>query len=158
MAKPSPSAVSNSSEFTVLNSYETPEPSRFPFGMPEGVPYEAAKGGVPASAPKARVPSSVPETGKSDPEDWLRDIEDFDPKVPAPKHPNLRGGGLPVPVDPQGDVRRMEARLRDQHEAELRGEEQYGLRLRQHLLYLCDFFLGYVDHVEFVCLLWRVRK
>ena len=92
MAKPSPSAGSNTSEYTVLNPYETPEPSRFPFGMPEGVPYDSVRGGASTSAPKPRIPSSVPEAGKSDPEDWLRDIEDFDPKVPAPKHPNLRGG------------------------------------------------------------------
>ena len=135
MAKPSPSAGSNTSEYTVLNSYETPEPSRFPFGMPEGVPYDSVRGGASTGAPKPRIPSSVPEAGKSDPEDWLRDIEDFDPKVPAPKHPNLRGGGLPVPVDPEGDVRRMEARLREQHEAELRRlkenvDREFSLRLK----------------------------
>ena len=120
MAKASPSAASNSSEYTVLNSYETPEPSRFPFGMPEGVPHGLASGGGLSAIPKSGVPPRVPESSQSDPEDWLREAQGFNPSIPAPKHPSLRGAGLPVPVDPEGEMRRMEARLRDQHGAELR--------------------------------------
>ena len=88
-----------------------------------------------SAVPKSGVPPRVPESQQSDPEDWLREAEGFNPSIPAPKHPSLRGAGLPVPVDPEGEMRRMEARLREQHEMELRrlkenADREFSLRLK----------------------------